>query len=66
MKLSKGLGKNVLYDQMLNSIDTKLLGHTEKSVTFKIVSDKSEIPETDHGNTIWIISKIPGPKLTTI
>jgi len=51
---------------MLNSIDTKLLGHTEKSVTFKIVSDKSEIPETDHGNTIWIISKIPGPKLTTI
>ena len=66
MKLSKGLGKNDLYDQMLNSIDTKLLGHTEKSVTFKIVSDKSEISETDHGNTIWIISNIPEPKLTTI
>jgi hypothetical protein len=52
--------KEELYDRLLDSIDWEF-GHGKGPITFEFVSDRSKIPETDRGNSIWIISSIPEP-----
>jgi hypothetical protein len=59
-KLSANSMKEELYGRLLDSIDWEF-GHGKGPITFEFVSDESEIPETDRGNSIWIISSIPEP-----